>query len=586
MIKKTDSSSLANLTQFDRKLVDSSGIFTYIGSGSIGGKASGLAFIKDSLISKIDPKMFPDITVGIPTMTVLATDVFDQFMSQNKLYDIALSDARDDEIAAEFVRADLPADVVGDLMTISKNTKAPLAIRSSSLFEDALHEPFAGVYGTKMVPNNQFDPDTRFKVMVDAIKFVYASTFFKEAKDYIATTGQVVEEEKMAVIIQEVVGHRYGDRYYPEISGVARSYNYYRTGNARPEDGIVSLALGLGKTIVDSGKCWNYSPTFPHAFPPYINLIEMLKATQTQLWAVNMGKPPEHDPIHETEYLLTADLQDAEKDQVLKYLVSTYDYQNDRLSIGMGDPGPRILTFAPILDLEDIPLNKLVKHLLKVCEETTGHQVEIEFAMTIDPQKGTPARFGFLQVRPMFVSKAMVNVPLEDLDKSNILVASEDVLGNGSMSNISNVVYLTCGVFNEAESRIISSELEHVNHQLIADGAQYLLIVYGRLGTTDPPFGIPVNWWQISGAKVIVEASLPEMSVELSQGSHFFHNVISSQVGYFSMPRKSKYKIDWEWLNSKPAVQETGYVRHIKLDRPLQVKIDGANGRGVIYHEG
>jgi hypothetical protein len=586
MIKKTDSSSLANLTQFDRKLVDSSGIFTYIGSGSIGGKASGLAFIKDSLISKIDPEMFPDITVGIPTMTVLATDVFDQFMSQNKLYDVALSDARDDEIAAEFVRADLPADVVGDLMTISKNTKAPLALRSSSLFEDALHEPFAGVYGTKMVPNNQFDPDTRFKIMVDAIKFVYASTFFKEAKDYIATTGQVVEEEKMAVIIQEVVGHRYGDRYYPEISGVARSYNYYRTGNARPEDGIVSLALGLGKTIVDSGKCWNYSPTFPHAFPPYINLIEMLKATQTQLWAVNMGKPPEHDPIHETEYLVTANLQDAEKDQVLKYLVSTYDYQNDRLSIGMGDPGPRILTFAPILDLEDIPLNKLVKHLLKICEEVTGHQVEIEFAMTIDPQKGTPARFGFLQVRPMFVSKAMVNVALEDLDKSNILVASEDVLGNGSMSNISNVVYLTCGIFNEAESRIISSELEQVNHQLIADGAQYLLIVYGRLGTTDPPFGIPVNWWQISGAKVIVEASLPEMSVELSQGSHFFHNVISSQVGYFSMPRKSKYKIDWEWLNSKPAVQETGYVRHIKLDRPLQVKIDGANGRGVIYHEG
>ena len=586
MTKKTNNSSLANLTQFDRKLVDSSGIFTYIGSGSIGGKASGLAFIKDSLISKIDPKDFPDITIGIPTMTVLATDIFDQFMSQNNLYDIALSGARDDEIAMEFVKADLPADIVGDLMTISKNTKAPLAIRSSSLFEDALHEPFAGVYGTKMVPNNQFDPDARFRVMVDAIKFVFASTFFKEAKDYISTTGQVVEEEKMAVIIQEVVGHRYGDRYYPEISGVARSYNYYRSGNAKPEDGIISLALGLGKTIVDSGKCWNYSPTYPKAFPPYINLEEMLKATQTQFWAVNMGKPPEHDPIHETEYLITPNLQDAEKDQVLKCLVSTYDYQNYRLTLGMGDPGPRILTFAPILDLEEIPLNNLVTRLLRLCEEVTGHLVEIEFAMTIDPQRGTPARFGFLQVRPMFVSRAQVTVEVEDLEKPEVLVASEDVLGNGSMSNILNVVYLKTGIFNEAESRIIASELEFVNHQLIADGAQYLLVVYGRLGTTDPPFGIPVNWWQVSGAKVIVEVSMPEMSVELSQGSHFFHNVISSQVGYFSMPHKSKYKIDWEWLNRHQAKHETEFVRHLKLEKPLQVKIDGANGRGVIYHEG
>ena len=584
-MEKSERSSLLNLTPFDRKLVDSTGLFTYIGGGSIGGKASGLAFIKDSLITRIDSSTFRDIAVGIPTMTVLATDVFDQFMRQNKLYDVALSDMRDDEIAHEFIKAELPADIVGDLMAISNRIQSPLAIRSSSLFEDALHEPFAGVYATKMIPNNQFDPNARFRIMVEAIKFVFASTFFKEAKDYIGTTGQVIENEKMAVIIQEVVGHRYGDRYYPEISGVARSYNYYRTGNARAEDGIVSLALGLGKTIVDSGKCWNYSPTYPRAFPPYINLGEMLKATQTTLWAVNMGKPPEYDPIHETEYLLQANLQQAEADGVLKYLVSTYDYQNDKLSIGMGDPGPRILTFAPILDLGDIPLNNLAKHLLELCEEVMGHQVEIEFAMTINPETGLPARFGFLQVRPMYVSRAMVDVPIEELERPGVLVASEDVLGNGILSNISNIVYLQCGVFNEAESRIIASELEFVNHQLVADGALYLLIVYGRLGTTDPPFGIPVNWWQVSGAKVIVEASLPEMSVELSQGSHFFHNVISSQVGYFSMPRTSKYKIDWEWLNKQPAAKETNFIRYVRLQQPLQVKIDGANGRGVIYHD-
>jgi hypothetical protein len=577
--------SLAKLTPFDRKLVDARGIFTYIGSGAIGGKAQGLAFIKEALISRINPDDFSGISVTIPTLTVLTTDIFDNFMHRNNLYDIALSELRDDQIAHAFLKAELPPDFVGDIRSISQKYHTPLAIRSSSMFEDAMHEPFAGVYGTKMIPNNQFDPDIRFRVLVEAIKFVYASTFFKEAKEYIATTGQRVENEKMAVIIQEVVGLRFGNRFYPQLSGVARSYNFYRTGGAKPEDGIVNLALGLGKTIVDGGKSWNYSPANPRALPPYNNLRDMLKSTQTEFWAVNMGKPPEHDPMRETEYMITGDIRAAEADGAIEFLVSTYDAGNERLLIGMGSPGPRVLTFAPILDIGDLPLNNLLKHLLDLCEEVMGHQVEIEFALTLDIEKGLPARFGFLQVRPMFVSRNAVSVSAEELDGPKVLVASEDVLGNGIISTICNVVYMKSSTFDEKQSHIIASHLERVNHQLAAEGRPYLLLVYGRLGTTDPPFGIPVGWWQVSGAKVIIEMALPGGSTEMSQGSHFFHNVISSQVGYFSMPRNQRNEVDWDWLICQPTAEESEFIRHIKLQTPLTVKIDGTNGRGVIYHE-
>jgi hypothetical protein len=585
VFERDKSVSLDKLTPFDRKLVDASGIFTYIGSGSIGGKAQGLAFLKEALVSRIDHETFPGISVTIPTLTVLTTDIFDHFMSQNKLYDIALADLRDEQIASAFLRAELPPDVVGDIRIISQKYHTPLAIRSSSMFEDAMHEPFAGVYGTKMIPNNQHDPDARFRVLLEAIKFVYASTFFKEAKEYIATTGQSVENEKMAVIIQEVVGLRFGDLFYPQVSGVARSYNFYRTGGAKPEEGIVNLALGLGKTIVDGGKSWNYSPANPRAIPPYKDLKDMLKATQTEFWAINMGKPPEYDPMQETEYLATGNIGAAEEHEVLTFLSSTLDVENERLIIGTTVPGPRILTFAPILDIGDIPLNDLIRHLLDLCEEVMGHQVEIEFAVTLDRERGLPARFGFLQVRPMFVSRNSVSVAENELTGPAVLAASEDVLGNGVINSISDIVYMRSGSFNERDSRIMASQLEKINHQLAAEGRPYLLLVYGRLGTTDPPFGIPVGWWQVSGAKVIVEMALPGGSTEMSQGSHFFHNVISSQVGYFSMPRSSKYAIKWEWLENQAVAGESEFIRHISLKTPLTVKIDGTSGRGVINYE-
>ncbi|MEW6413189.1 MAG: PEP/pyruvate-binding domain-containing protein [Candidatus Zixiibacteriota bacterium] len=568
------------IPRFDRDLFGSEEKFTRIGSGSIGGKAAGLAFIKDVLISQLDNGRYKNITVNVPTLTVIGTDVFDLFMQRNELYDDAFSDMPDDRIAHAFQRAEFPAEFCGDLRGLIEKVHTPLAVRSSSLLEDAIFRPFAGVYGTKMIPNNQADAQTRFKLLIEAIKFVYASTFFKEAKDYIKVTGQSPQDEKMAVIIQEVVGNRYGDRFYPNISGVARSYNYYPFGDAQPEQGVVSLALGLGKTIVDGGKSWTYCPAYPTVGPPYGSVSETLKQTQTEFWAVNMGRPPAHDPIRETEYLVEANLGDAEYDGTLDRVASTYVAQNDRIVIGTGSEGPRVLNFAPVLRLDDIPLNDLIDRILQICEERTGKKVEVEFAMEIDSE----IRFGFLQVRPMVVAEGSVSVSETDLAADDLLLASNVVMGNGEINDIRDVVYVRPENFLAKNTRTIASEVENINRRLVAGVKPYLLMGFGRWGSSDPWLGIPVNWSQIAGAKVIVESTLEDMNVDPSQGSHFFHNITSFQICYFSVHHASKYRIAWDWLNAQPASEETDFVRHVELKAPLTIKVDGRNRQGVIRY--
>lgn len=503
-------------------------------------------------------------------------------MHQNDLYDTGLSNIPDDRIAHAFQNAELPVELLGDLRTLISKVHSPLAIRSSSLLEDAIYEPFAGVYVTKMIPNNQPDTDTRFQKLVEAIKFVYSSVFFKDAKSYIGATKQSIENEKMAVIIQEVVGKRHWDRFYPHISGVARSYNFYPTGHANPEDGVVDLALGLGKTIVDGDRSWTYSPAFPKAVPPYNSIGDLLKETQTEFWTINMGRPPEYDPIKETEYMMKGNLKDAELDGTLDFLASTYVPDRDRISPGIGAKGPRLLNFAPILVNTQIPLNNLIKTLLKLCEDAVGTAVEIEFAITLDNRTGLPARFGFLQVRPMVVSDEKVDVSMDELIGDNILAASENVLGNGIIDGIQDVVYVKPESFSAQNSPHIAMELENLNRKFISSGNPYLLIGFGRWGSSDPWLGINVNWGQISGAKVIVEATLPDMNVELSQGSHFFHNITSLKISYFSVHHEGKYKIKWGWLDRQNVVTEMNYVKHVKLESPLKIKVDGRSGRGVI----
>lgn len=563
---------------FDKSFFGSDGPIQIIGQGSLGGKAQGLVDIHDMLKSEFSHEEFPGIQIDIPDMVVVCTDAFDKFMERNDLFEIAYSDLSDDRIALAFQQADLPFEVLGELRALITQVHTPLAIRSSSMLEDSTFEPFAGIYATKMIPNNQYDINTRFRKLVEAIKLVYASTYFKAAKDYIKLTKHNIEDEKMAVIIQEEVGKRYGDRFYPEISGVARSYNFYPMGRAKHEDGIVYLALGLGKTIVDGGISWCYSPAYPKVDPPSRSVEELLKQSQTEFWAVNMGDPPEYNPIEETEYLLFSNITAAEEDGTLRYLSSTYDPYAQRLSIGIGNQGPRVLTFAPLLVLEQIAVNRLVTSLLSISEVALKGPVEIEFAMTFNPH-----RFGFLQVRRMVVFDEGVEIPDDDLVGDNVLLASKDVLGNGITKTVHDIVYVRPESFESKHTKSIALELSEINRGLVDRDRPYLLVVFGRLGTTDPWLGIPMQFGEVSGAKAIVEATREDFNVVLSQGSHYFHNITSLGVKYFSVPFSSEHKVDWDWLNEQEIVEDMQFIRHVKLPNPLTIMVDGRGGVGVVY---
>ena len=585
MRKKSYSPHLGNLNRFDRHFFDGKERFTYIGSGELGGKAHGLAHIKGMLESNLQERFAPEIEVEIPTLTVITTDLFDQFMKQNDLYGIGFSGERDDHIALAFQQADLPVQLVGDLRALVQQVHTPLAIRSSSMLEDAMFEPFASVYATKMVPNNQPDADSRFRTLVDAVKFVYASTFFKSAADYMKVTHHSTRDEKMAVIIQEVVGKRFGGRFYPHISGVMRSHNFYPTGNALPEDGVVDLALGLGRIIVDDGVAWSYSPAYPRANPPYKSMGDLLKQSQLKFWAINMAGRPAYNPIHETEYMSKYGIEDSEYDGTLRHIASTYDAQDDRITMGVSGKGPRVIDFAPILKTDLLPFNDLLTALLETCEDSVGGMVEIEFALELGRERCSPARFGFLQVRPMVVARAEVEIDDGEMSGDGVLLASEKVLGNGFLDSVRDIVFVDPHRFDTRFTRDIAVELDAVNRSLVDAKRPYLLIGFGRWGTTDPLAGIPVEFGQISGAKVIVELSLPGPGSTLSQGSHFFHNITSFKIFYFSVHHWEEYGLDWEWLKKQTVVSEGRFIRHVELASSLRIKVDGRSGRGVIRHE-
>jgi hypothetical protein len=575
---------------FDRRFFDGTEQFTCIGTGAYGGKAHSLLTMKDLLATGLEAaagaarsKAFlRHFDVQVPTLTVVTTDLFEAFMAENRLWDLVRSGESDHRVAMAFQAANLPVELLGDLYALTRQVHTPLAVRSSSLLEDALNQPFAGVYATKMIPNNQHDVETRFHKLVEAVKFVYASTFFENARNYRRLTGHR-EEDRMAVILQAIVGNRHRDRFYPELSGVARSYSFYRSGNTRPEDGVVNLAFGLGKTIVDGGITWSCSPAFPRATPPYSSVRDLLRQTQLAFWAVNMGRPPAYDPIEEAEYLVQSPVADAEEDGTLRLVASTYDPQSDRLSMGVGIRGPRALTFAPLLVLEEYALNDLLKSLLRLCQETLGAPVEIEFAVTFPPEgEEGPAKFGFLQVRPMTVSDTVVELDLASIDRGNLLIASERVMGNGLITNVRDIVYVKPDGFEARHTPAIAAEIARINMGLVDEGVPYLLIGFGRWGSSDPWLGTPVTWSQIGGAKAIVEATLPEMNVDLSQGSHFFHNISSFNVSYFSVPFHGDFPIDWEGLSQQNAVSETVFVRHVRLPSPIHIAVDGRQGHGAI----
>jgi len=572
-----------NYPFFDRDLLESGEDFSVVGGGQLGGKSLGLAMARRIIADACPPGAIEGIEVAIPRLTVLRTELFEQFMAQNDLYEIALGNLSDERIAHAFVKAELPPLLVGDLHALIAKVRTPLAVRSSSLMEDALHHPFAGVYATKMIPNNQATVRERFKKLTDAVKLIWASTFFGDAKRYMSAIDQPIQDERMAVVIQEVVGERFNERFYPIVSGVIRTYNCYPTGASRAEDGVVNLALGLGKSIVDGGVTWVYNPRFPGRPPPVGSVRDMITNTQSRFWAINMA-PASFDPINEAEHLVQMGLDIAEWDDVLRFTASTYDGASNRLVIGTAAEGPRVLTFSRILELGDVPLNDVVRRLSNACKSATQSDVEIEFALTLDRRHGLPARFGFLQMRPMMTDSSSVTVDEAELTSDRTLVASESVLGNGRDDTVMDIIYVKPAAFDAKHTPAIAKEIESLNAELQSAGRRYLLIGFGRWGSSDPWLGIPVTWPQLSGARVIVEATLPEINVDASQGSHFFHNMISFQVLYFMVHHDEQYAIGWDWLDRRPASIETRFLRHVRLESPLEIRVDGRRKRGVILH--
>jgi CheY-like chemotaxis protein len=561
--------------------------FSIIGSGSIGGKARGLAFMDRILARYFDLGKFPGVAISIPRTLVLGTDVFDDFMRENDLLPQAVLDHSDSHMANLFIKASLPGKNVGDLRDFIKNVKVPLAVRSSSLLEDSLYQPFAGIYATKMLPNDQNGDDIRFLNLVNAIKFVYASTFFRQAKSYIASTPHRVEDEKMAVVIQPVVGRAHPECFYPDFSGVARSYNYYPVGQAKPEDGVVNVALGLGKTIVDGGVSLRFTPAFAGVLPQFASIKDMFQFSQRDFYAVAMRRLASLAFLEEDQYLVKYGLDKAEKDGVLENLASTYSRENDAVYDGVSLDGPRIINFAHILKSEIFPLARIVSDLLQLSSEAMNCAVEAEFAVTLDGANVFPAQFSLLQVRPLVVQDELVKVELDDGLRQSALCYSDRVLGNGVTEVIRDIVYVKPANFDAAHSPQIAGEVDRLNARLREAGVPYLLIGPGRWGSTDPWLGIPVKWGQISGVKVVVEACQPNMNVDPSQGSHFFQNMTSLRIGYFTVPMDRAHGfIDWPWLEAQPAVAETEHLKHVRLAAPLAVMIDGRKSQGVIVKPG
>jgi hypothetical protein len=566
---------------FDRGKFDRYAHFARIGDGSLGGKGRGLAFL-DSIIKK-HPEFNEreGVSVSIPKTVVLCTDVFDKFMESNNLYPIALSDASDEEILRHFLRAQLPDKYIADFFTFFEATDRPIAIRSSSLLEDSHYQPFAGIYSTYMIPNLD-DKYQMLQMLAAAIKSVYASVYYKDSKAYMTATSNVIDQEKMAVILQEVVGKQYGDKYYPNISGVLRSINYYPIGDETSEEGIASLALGLGKYIVDGGQTLRVSPYHPTQVLQTSEMETALRQTQTQFYALDMKDVGDDFKVDDGFNILKMKVKDADKDGSLNYIASTYDPYDQVIRDGIYDGGRKIISFCGVLQHGVFPLPKLMQMSMKYGAESMRRPVEIEFACNINNDR--TGEFYLLQMRPIVDSKQVLDEDLASIDDSACLLRSHNSLGHGISEDVVDVVYIkTDDNFTAANNPRIADEVERINRKFVAEGKNYVLVGPGRWGSSDYWLGIPVKWPHISAARVIVEAGLANYRVDPSQGTHFFQNLTSFGVGYFTV---NTYKNDGiyqkELLDAMPAVEETQYVRHVRFDRPLRIMMDGMKQEGII----
>jgi CheY-like chemotaxis protein len=562
---------------------DEYAIFSRLGDGMLGGKARGLAFA-DYLLKKHQViHKFENVYISIPRTVVLTTDVYDEFMETNDLYKVALADHKDEDILMQFIYGKLPERITIQLKEFVKIVQRPIAVRSSSLLEDSQYQPFAGIYSTYMVPNSDKDVSVRLLQLEIAIKSVFASVFFKDSKAYIEATQNVIDEEKMAVILQEVTGSAYGKRYYPTFSGVARSINFYPIDQEKPEDGVANIALGLGKTIVDGGMSLRFCPRYPKKVLQLSNAEMALRSTQREFYALDLNSFSFRPSVDESIDLLKLKIDDAIPDDTLKHLASTFDYQDQILRDGLHHQGKKLVTFANILKYNVFPLAQILQSLLDIGQKEMNNHVEIEFAVDLNQPEGQPAEFSFLQIRPIVESSEKNVINIDHVSFEETVIYSPLALGNGIIDNLCDVIYVKPESFEASNNPKIASQIEILNSGLVKENRSYILIGPGRWGSNDPWLGIPVKWPQISGARLIIEAGLDKYRIDPSQGTHFFQNLTSFFVGYFTVnPYINEGYYDTEYLNSFPAVYEDDFIRHIRLDSPLIVKIDGKQNKGVV----
>lgn len=573
--------NVGTVAVFKRDRFDAYSHFARIGDGSLGGKGRGLAFLDNIIKTHPEFNEFEGVKVSIPKTVVLCTDVFDQFMDNNNLYQLALSDAPDEEILQAFIKAQLPDQFIDDFKTFFEAIRHPIAIRSSSLLEDSHYQPFAGIYSTYMIPYLD-DKDEMLRMLAAAIKSVYASVYFKDSKAYMTATRNVIDQEKMAVILQEVVGKQYGDHFYPNFSGVLRSINYYPLGYEKSEEGIASLALGLGKYIVDGGQTLRVSPYHPAQVLQSSDMEIALRQTQTQFYALDMKRVGVDFKVDDGFNILKLKVKDAENDGALNFIASTYDANDRVIRDGLYDGGRKIVSFNGVLRHGVFPLPELLKLSMHHGADSMRRPVEIEFACTLNDDR--TGEFYLLQIRPIVDSKQVLDQDIMTIPDDKCLLRSHNSLGHGVSDDIVDVVYVkTDENFTASDNPVVAMEVERINKKFLADGKNYVLVGPGRWGSSDSWLGVPVKWPHISAAKLIVETTLKNYSVDPSQGTHFFQNLTSFGVGYFTIDEnKGMGFFRKEILDAMPAVEETPHVRHVRFSKPLHIMMDGMKQEGLV----
>ncbi len=571
------------IAKFYRDSYDEYQIFSRIGDGSLGGKGRGLAFIDSVIKQSYLMHRFENVVISIPRTVVICTDVFDEFMEINNLYPIALSDASNEEILRHFLNAPLPLRIHKDLYSFIAVVRNPIAIRSSSLLEDSHFQPFAGVYSTYMVPNIKESAPQMLELLSQAIKCVYASVYTRESKTYMQATQNAIEEERMAIVLQEVIGSKHGNRYYPNISGVARSINFYPIAPETPNDGISSIALGLGKHVVEGKPSLRFSPKYPKKILQLSSTEMAIKETQKTFFALDLQPtsfiPSTNDAIN----LFELDVMEAFDDGTLSVAASTFDFENQQIYDGYNGSGKPVITFDAILKHKKFPLPEILKAILEVGQQEMNNPVEIEFAVNLNTPGDKPNMFGMLQIRPIVQNREIINTNFDNIPQKDMLLFSTSALGNGVVNSLSDIVYIKPVSFDPSKTYQIATELESINAEFMKKGKSYILIGPGRWGSSDSWLGIPVKWPQISAAKIIVETALENYKIDPSQGTHFFQNLTSFSVAYLTInPYLNEGFIDNNYLASQQASYESEMVRHVEFKSPLEAIINGQKRMGVV----